>query len=145
MPKIEVSTVAEIIKKNPVEPATARAIIEEINLACQTDEGDAEKAPAVKKQFVVLVSDPDGVMPNRDLVAWVMQIEESESVSTTQDRIHRAAYDYNASKKGRLYPCKTVGEALESVPTKSLKEAGVWVKTKMPVLVMKTNNQIPRA
>ncbi len=41
-------------------------------------------------------------------------------------------------------PAKTVGEALEHIPAKHFKEAGVWVKTKIPVLVLKTDNQIPR-
>jgi len=30
----------------------------------------------------------------------------------------RSAYDYNMTKKGQLYPVKTVGEALEAVPAK---------------------------
>jgi hypothetical protein len=65
-------------------------------------------------------------------------------VATTQDRIFRGAYDYNASKKGRLYPAKTVGEALENVAAKYFKEADLWVKTKTPVLMLRTNNEIPK-
>jgi hypothetical protein len=37
-----------------------------------------------------------------------------------------------------------VGEALEGVPAKDFKEVGVWVKTKTPVLVLSTNNLIPK-
>ena len=39
---------------------------------------------------------------------------------------------------------KTVGEAIEAVPAKFLKEADVWIKTKTPVLVVKTDNEIPK-
>jgi hypothetical protein len=39
---------------------------------------------------------------------------------------------------------KTVGEAIENVPAKFFKEAELWVKTKTPVLVLKTNNEIPK-
>jgi hypothetical protein len=74
----------------------------------------------------------------------VLQIPEEESPVTTPDRIFRAVYDFNASKKGRLLPSKTVGEALEGVPAKDFKEVGVWVKTKTPVLVLSTNNLIPK-
>lgn len=142
MPKIEVNLVAEVLKKNHVEPSVLRAIIEEINAVMQT-EAD-EPTPQVKKQFVILVSDPEGKLPKDDFVGWVLQIEESESVATTQDRINRAAYDFNASKKGRLLPVKTVGEAIENVPARHFKGADVWVKTKTPVLVLRTNNEIPK-
>ena len=58
MPKIDVSKVAEILKKNHIDPALLRKVVEEMNLAVQPDPGDDEKPPAVKKQFVILVSDP---------------------------------------------------------------------------------------
>jgi len=144
MPKIDVSKVAEILKKNQLDPAVLRRVIEEMNLAVQPDPGEEEKPPAVKKQFVVLVSDPEGRWPKHDFVGWVLQIPEGESPATTQERIFRGAYDYNTTKKGHLYPAKTVGEAIENVSGKFFKEAEVWVKTKTPVLVLKTNNQIPK-
>jgi hypothetical protein len=143
MPKIEVNKVAEILKKNEISPAILRRVIEEMNLAVQPDAGE-EKPPAVKKQFVILVSDPEGRMPKHDLVGWVLQIPENESVATTQDRIFRSSYDYNTTKKGQLMPVKTVGEAIENVPAKFFKEADVWVKTKTPVLVLRTDNEIPK-
>ncbi len=144
MAKIEVNKVAEILKKNEISPAILRRIVEEMNLAAQPEGPEGDKPPAVKKQFVVLVSDPDGKMPKHDFVAWVLQIPENESVATTQDRIFRSAYDFNTTKKGQLMPAKTVGEALEAIPAKFFKEADVWVKTKTPVLVLKTNNEIPK-
>jgi hypothetical protein len=144
MPKIEVNKVAEILKKNEISPAILRRIIEEMNLAVQPDPGDDEKPPAVKKQFVILVSDPDGKLPKHDFVGWVLQIPESESVATTVDRIFRSSYDFNTTKKGRLLPVKTVGEAIENVPAKAFKEADVWIKTKTPVLMLRTDNEIPK-
>jgi hypothetical protein len=144
MPKIEVNKVAEILKKNEISPAILRKVIEELNLAVQPDPADEEKPPAVKKQFVILVSDPDGRLPKHDFVGWVLQIPESESVATTLDRVFRTSYDFNTTKKGRLLPVKTVGEAIENVPAKAFKEADVWVKTKTPVLVVRTDNEIPK-
>ncbi len=37
-----------------------------------------------------------------------------------------------------------MGEAIENVPAKFFKETEVWVKTKTPVLVLKTDNEIPK-
>ena len=144
MPKIEVNKVAEILKKNEISPAILRRIIEEMNLAVQPDPGEEDKPPPVKKQFAILVSDPEGRLPKHDFVGWVLQIPENESVATTQERIFRSAYDFNTTKKGRLLPVKTVGEALENVPAKFFKETDVWVKSKTPVLMLRTDNEIPK-
>lgn len=143
MAKIDLNTVAEVLKKTAeISPAALRRVIEELNLAAQPEPGE-EKLPAVKKQQVVLLSDPDGRMPKHDFVAWVLQIPENESVATTQDRIFRSAYDFNVTRKGQLMPVKTVGEALENVPARFFKEAELWVRTKTPVLVLTSNNTIP--
>lgn len=145
MPKIDVSKVAEILKKNQIDPSILRRVMEEMNLVVQPDPGEGEeKPPAQKKQFVILISDPENRLPKFDFAGWVLQIPEDESPATTQERIFRSAYDYNASRKGRLYPAKTVGEALENLPAKHFKEAEIWVKTKTPVLVLKTDNEIPK-
>ena len=48
------------------------------------------------------------------------------------------------SEKGRLLPVKSVGESLESVSAKYFKEAELWVKTKLPVAVMITDNLLPK-
>ncbi len=144
MPKIEVNKVAEILKKNEISPAILRRIVEELNLAVQPDPGEEEKPPPVKKQFAILVSDPDGRLPKHDFVGWVLQLPENESVATTLDRVLRSAYDFNTTKKGRLLPVKTIGEAIENVPAKAFKEADLWVKTKTPVLVLRTDNEIPK-
>ncbi len=143
MPKIDVNKVAEILKRNELEPSLLRTIVEEMNLLVQP-EVDEEKPPALKKQFAILISDPEGRLPEgNDFVGWVLQVPENESVTTTTERIFKGAYEFNTTKKGRLMPAKTVGEALEHIPAKHFKECGVFVKTKIPVLMLKTDNEIP--
>ena len=143
MPKIDVNKVAEILKRNELEPALLRQIVEEMNLMVQP-EVDEEKPPALKKQFAILISDPEKRLPEgNDFVGWVLQVPENESVLTTTERIWKGAYEFNTTKKGRLMPAKTIGEALEHIPAKHFKEAGVFVKTKIPVLMLKTDNEIP--
>ena len=144
MAKIDVNKVAEILKKNHIDPAVLRRVVEEMNLAVQPDPGEGDQAPPVKKQYVILVSDPNGKMPKTDLVGWVLQIPENESPASVEERLLKGTYDYNASKKGRLYPAKTVGDAVENVPGKFFKEVDLWVKTKEPVIVLKTDNEIPK-
>lgn len=142
MPKLEINQVAEVIKRNDVEPATLRAIIEELNLIAQP-EVDEEKPPAVKKQFAILISDPEGKLPSGEFTGWVLQIPEDASVTSTCERIHKAAYEFNCTRKGRLMPAKTVADTLENVPAKHHKEQQLWVKTKTPVFMLTTDNEIP--
>jgi hypothetical protein len=144
MAKIDVNKVAEILKKNHIDPAVLRRVVEEMNLAVQPDPGEGDLPPPVKKQFIILVSDPSGKMPRGDLTGWVLQIPENESPASVEERLLKGVYDYNASKKGRLYPAKTVGDAVENVPGKFFREVELWVKTKTPVLVLRTDNEIPK-
>jgi hypothetical protein len=144
MAKIDVNKVAEILKKNHIDPAVLRRVVEEMNLAVQPDPGEGDPVPPVKKQFIILVSDPAAKMPKADLTGWVLQIPENESPASVEERLLKGAYDYNASKKGRLYPAKTVGDAVENVPGKFFREVELWVKTKTPVLVLRTDNEIPK-
>ena len=37
-----------------------------------------------------------------------------------------------------------LGGAIENVPAKAFKEADVWIKTKTPVLMLRTDNEIPK-
>jgi hypothetical protein len=143
MPKIEINQVAEILKRNKAEAALLRATVEEMNLLVRA-EAEEEKAPAVKKQFVIIVSDPDNRFPDYDFAGWVVQIPDNDSPVTTMDRVIKAAHEYNTTKKGRLLTVKSIGEAMENVPAKIFKETEVWVKTKTPVLVVKSDNIVPR-
>ena len=144
MAKIEVSQVAEILKRHKIDPSLLREIVQELNEVTQPAADEDTKPPPQKKQFVVLLSDPQGKLPKQDLVGWVVQIPENASPHSTTDRIFKGAYDYNASKRGRLLPVKSVGEALESTGAKFFKEADLWVKTKTPVSVMLTDNVLPK-
>ena len=144
MPKIDINAAAEIVKRAEVAPEQLRQIVEEMNLLVQP-EVDEEKPPAIKKQWAILISDPEGRLPDGcDFVGWVLQVPENESVLTTTERIHKGAYEFNTTKKGRLMPVNTIGEALEHIPARHFKEQDLFVKTKVPVLMLKTDNQIPR-
>jgi hypothetical protein len=144
MAKIEVSQVAEILKKHKLEPDLLREIVEAMNEATQPDADEDIKPPPPKKQFVILLSDPESRLPKQDIVGWVVQIPENTSPHSTTDRVFKGAYDFNASKRGRMLPVKSVGEALESVSAKYFKDSELWVKTKLPVAVMVTDNILPK-
>ncbi len=145
MPKVSVDLIADVLQNNEIEPDVITKLIKEIEQQAEiaAEEEKASREPPVKKQFVIVVSDPRGVMPEEDFVGWIAQIPESDSPATTMERIERAAFEFNISKKGRKHPAKTVGEACEAVGAKFFKEQAISIKNKIPVTVLKTDNQLP--
>ena len=143
--KIEIETLKYILARNIDEQRTVAGILNEIDLELQAEEAEKEeKPPPIKKQFVVLVSDPLGALVDKDLVGWVLQIPEDSSVATAAERIRRAAYEYNTTPKGARMRVRTIGEACEVVPARFLKGEDVWVKTKTPVMVVPVRNFIAK-
>ena len=144
MPKIDIETLRFIIQRNEADIRKVTAIMNEVELELKAEEEErALRPPPVKKQFVMLVSDPDGILEEKDMVGWIAQIPEDDSVASTADRIHSAAYEYNATPKGTRMPVETIGEACEVVPAKLFKEQSVWIKSKTPLLIVPVNNKIP--
>jgi len=149
MPKVETGIVKSIIERNEVEVRKRNQILQDIKHVLEQEAMDKEmKPPTLKKEFVIIVSDPLGAIARAypgGISGWVTQIEEGESPQSALDKLHAAAYEFNASPKGRKFPVETVGEACETVKAKFFKDAGVWIKTKEPVLVVATDNRIPKA
>ncbi len=145
MPKIDTDQVAMILSQNELPQPTVERIMKDIQrqLEEEQQQKEAEKEPKKKRQFVILLSDPEGELPKKDLVGWVVQIPEEESPLSTQERIQRAAYEFNASPRGRKLPALSVGEAIESVSAKFFKEQEIAIKTKVPVLALRTDNKLP--
>lgn len=146
--KIDVEKVKTLVadagRSVQVPPDELAKLIRRLQDMLPEPEAEEEKPPAQKKQYVILVSDPlHQIEAGAELAGWVLQIPEDASPLSLHERIQKAAYDFNASRRGRKLPVQTVGETLESVPAKSLKEVELWCKTRMPVLVLTTNNELP--
>jgi hypothetical protein len=145
MPKIDTDQVAMILNQNELPQPTVERIMKDIQRQIEEEQQqkEAEKAQKKKRQFVILLSDPENELPGKDIVGWVIQIPEEESPLSAPERIQRAAYDFNASPRGRKLPVLSMGEAIESVGAKFFKEQEVAVKTKVPVLALRTDNKLP--
>jgi hypothetical protein len=144
MAKIDIETLKFILQRNENDTRKINEIMQDIEMELKAEEEErANRPPSVKKQFSILLSDPMGKLEGIDVAGWVVQLPEDESVATAPERIIRAAYEYNTTPKGRRMPVQTIGEACEVVSAKLFKEQNIWVKTKIPVLVVATDNNIP--
>jgi len=142
MPKVDLDLVKVILQRHELDVRQVAQILNDINEEVKAAL-DEDKPPAVKKQYVFVLSDPRGHLDGKDFTGWVVQIPEEESVATTEDRLLRAASQFNASPKGRRLPVKTIAELCEHVPGRFLKEHQAWVRTKEPVSVISTRNKLP--
>lgn len=138
--KADLDLVKLILKRNSIETDKITKIVNELQL--EVDQDKEEKPKPVKKQFAVIVSDPEDKLKGHDLTGWVCQIPEDEAVTSAVEKVHKSAYEFNASPKGQKFPLETMGEAFECLPAKVAKEQSLWIKTKVPVLLVPTKNKI---
>lgn len=146
MAKVDIELVQMILQRADLDARKISQIMEDIKFESKQKEADAEKEPAVKKQFVIVVNDPYGKIGETgfEYQGWVVQIPEDDAPMQALERLHKGVYDFNLTPKGRRMPIKTVAEACEFGSAKVYKEHKIWVKTKEPVLVLRTNGKVPR-
>lgn len=138
--KVQIELVDACAHAANIEPEKIQKLIDKLKNQVKKEEVK-DKSP--KKEYAVVISDPEGKFDDiEDCAAWVMQITEDDNPRTILDKISKGAADYNTSKAGRRYPVKSVGEACEMVSARYFKEHQLWVKTKMPVQILTTNNKL---
>ncbi|HAZ66063.1 MAG TPA: hypothetical protein DCY41_04815, partial [Opitutae bacterium] len=101
MAKVSLNLVKEVLQRNGID---ARKLAEVLNQIRQEAEADAvEREKPVKKHHVVLVSSPEGGLPD-DLVGWVVQVPEDDNPMVAAKRIVETAERFNASPRGKKLP-----------------------------------------
>ena len=146
MAKIDIEKLKHILHRNESDIQKINDILNDIAMELQIEQAEKEaRLPAVKKQFITLIADNEGVLLDKDFASWVLQIPEEANPQAVIDKIHQSAYTYNATPKGSRFPVKSVGETFESVSAKTFKENDIWIKTKIPVIAISCKNQIPKS
>ena len=142
--KVEIELVRKVLQRNDLDYEVISQILGDLELEVSSgDEADGQPLPAVKKQFAILVSDPDGKFAEELFTGWVLQIPEDQSPLEINTQLIRAAYEFNRSRKGAKDPAKTITDVCEIVPAKILRNQSIWVRTKEPVLIVRTDNRVP--
>ncbi|MBO6102701.1 MAG: hypothetical protein J6P03_05545 [Opitutales bacterium] len=145
MANVDLDLVKAVLQRSDIPAVEIAKIIEDINTETKmAEEAKGEKEPPVKKQFVFILSDPQGrIKGDTDYVGWVVQIPEDDNPATALEKLHAGAYDFNRSAKGRRFAVQSVAEACEFGSAKIFKEQKIWIKTKEPVMVVRPDNKIP--
>jgi len=145
MAKVDIELVQAILQRSKIDALKISQIMEDLKFEAKQKNSDPDKEPPVKKQFAIIVNDPYGKIGETgfEYQGWVVQIPEDDAPMKALERLHNGVYDFNTTPKGRRMPIKTVAEACEFGSAKIYKENKLWIKTKEPVLVLRTTGKIP--
>jgi hypothetical protein len=142
--KVDLDLVKLTLQRRELDVRTVNAVIQDIVTEVKLHAEEAPKNLPVKKQFVILVSDPKGELMGKDFTGWVLQIPEEDSPYVVEERLRRGGCNFNVTRNGRRFPVRTIAEVCEVVSTRILKEFNLWVKTRDPVLVVTTKNKLTK-
>ncbi len=134
--KFDKDIVEQVLCDYPeINMSTRVKIINDIEREVEQNKPEREKNP--KKQFVVLaVTDNEEI---EEVPMFMVQIEEGDDHNTIIDRITHATAEHNNTPKGEKFPIDTLGGALQETKRKFITEKKVWVKTKEPVIIVRTD------
>ncbi len=146
MAKVDLDLVKMVLTRADIDAVKVAQIIEDIAIESKMADEGKEKEPAVKKQYVVIVSDPDGDIKSlrKDFMGWVVQIPEDDNPASALEKLEQAAFDFNSTPRGRRIPLMTYAEACENASPKIYKESKIWVKSKEPVLLIRADRNLPK-
>ena len=144
MAKIDLEVVKRILKRADLESSVMSEILGELQsaVADAASEADEPKVAPEKKQFIIVVADNEGLLTDKEMVGWVLQLPEEDDMTSVSEKLLKTAKSFNLSKKGRKHPVETLGELCEYVPSRIFKEQKLSLKTKVPVLVVPMANAL---
>lgn len=147
--KVDIEDVEHIIAKYQVDQKTAQQIIADVKQAAEDARADGGLGAGGKKtkyKFLIVASDPDKKYPDlENIPMWVFKVPDEENHTDVLGRFYKGVYEFNAkSRKGRKSPIKTVGGGIQAVGSKFFKPNKTPILTKEPVIVLVTDNTIPK-
>lgn len=136
MSKITIETVQKALIQSRIDDDSRKEVLKKIREFVESDKEEPE--PRVKRQLVPVVFGDDG----DDMTASIIAIPEDEHPGKVLDIISAAATDFNASPRGRKLPVMNVAEAIENISARFFKAHGAVVRTKTPVMVVRSDNEL---
>ena len=112
MAKIDLEVVKRILKRADLESSVMSEILGELQSAvadASSEDGEPKAVPE-KKQFIIVVADNEGLLTDKEMVGWVLQLPEEDAMTSVTEKLLKTAKSFNLSKKGRKHPVETLGE-----------------------------------
>lgn len=135
--KIDKEIIEQVLSDYPqIDMSTRVKIIKDIEREAEESKPEREKNP--KKQYVAVAITSNKAF--EEVPLYVVQIEEGDDHNMIIDRITHATAEHNNTPKGTKFPIETLGGAMEETKRKFITEKKVWVKTKEPIIIVRSDS-----
>ena len=93
MAKIDLEVVKRILKRADLESSVMSEILGELQsaVADAASEDDEPKVAPEKKQFIIVVADNDGLLTDKEMVGWVLQLPEEDDMMSVSVKLLKTA------------------------------------------------------
>lgn len=138
MTKISIEEVEAVLSETQLSVEEKQNVISKLEQIVQEEKDNKEPRAKSKNQFVGITTGDD----INSAPVWIIQTKEEMDHTEVMPKIIEAVKEFNLTKKGMKAPIKTIGEAFEHCKKKLMTSRGVNPKTKEPIIVVKTDNEI---
>lgn len=150
MAKLSEENIKLVCEELGIEPTVVETIIYKARQKDEQEKSPSEAGKKEKKDWVVVINDPEGNVPD-DLQVWIAQkgtYIDKESGALLKwgdldvaDRLKACKEEMQANPRlmKKLGSIDSLADIFEFLPGKTAKQEGIVVKTKEPVALIRVN------
>lgn len=141
MKKIALEEIESALREANIAQPQQNQVLEYLKQVAAENAADTS-TPKSKNEFGVVLFDKDNLLSGKDFTACIYQVKEGDDHNTVLARLSESARTQNEAAKRKKNIIKTMGELFNFLKPKFVKEKGIKIKTKEPVRVLISNNNL---
>jgi hypothetical protein len=138
MSKVSIEEVNLVLNETALSETEKLKVIQKLEQVIREEKENKEPREKSKNQFIGITTGNDV----NSAPVWIIQAKGEMDHTEVVPLITAAVKDFNQTKKGSKQPIKTIAEAFEHCKKKLMTERGISPKTKEPIIIVKTVNEI---
>lgn len=142
--KLALEDIQQALKAVQVEPEQQIKVLNYLQEVIKEHEEHKQDnaAPKAKNEFGVVLYDTNNELNGKEFTASIYTILQGDNHNTVLNRISSAVREQNEAAKRKRNVINSIGTAFQFLKRRFIKEQNVNIKTKVPVRVIISNNQI---
>jgi hypothetical protein len=143
MSKVSIEEVIESLQRvAKLDPKVLIAVENDLEKKVEEIAADKEPGTKTRNQHVIVLLDPEGHVKG-DVTGYVTQFPADQDAGTALDKLHKAAYEFNASPKRKGQAITNLGD-IGRAKRRHFKDSGIkLVGGKEPLRVLVSRGPIP--
>lgn len=140
--KLSLEDIQSALNKVDVEQEKKIKVLQELQQIIEENKNNAAPVNKTKNEFGVVIFDKNHELDNKEFTACVYQIKEGDKHDNVLHRLSDASREQNEFSKKKNNLIKTMGEAFGYLKRKFVKDRGILIKTKIPIVVLISHNDL---